>query len=449
MRQAHRTLLLGLGIAISMAQSAFAAYDLPYIGEMKEYRTKYEDTFVHVARDFNIGFVEIRAANPFVDPWIPGSGTKIIIPDRHILPNAPREGIVINLADMRLYAYYDKNKAPFSTPVGVGREGLNTPLGTTTIVRKVVGPTWRPTERMRREDPKLPAVVPPGDENPMGTHALYLGFPLVAIHGTNKPFGIGRRSSSGCLRLYPEAITKVYDMFPVGTKVTVVNQPIKVAWIGDELFLEASPTVEQSTQMEENGEVKEQKLSNEEMKLIIKAAGAYQDRLRWPTIRKAIKERNSYPVAIARRPGMEVQGDQVVHTGEQPKYETPEEAKDLIEGYKGPKKSADRGGEQGSIEATDTLTNDVAEAAPEAEQMGPHKPAAKNAFARPNEPRKRRPEDLSADEELAVEEHAQEAQPQAKVHLISEQPGAQKKAVKKDAAQEAPAFDKRIKTLNP
>lgn len=338
MKLFYRGICLGMFCALALSSGAQAKpYDLPYIGEMDDYRTKYEDTFVHLARDFNLGFVELRAANPFVDPWLPGAGTKLILPSKHILPDAPREGVVINLADMRLYAYYDKNKPPFSTPVGVGREGLNTPVGTTTIVRKVENPIWRPTERMRKEDPKLPAVVYPGDENPMGTHALYLGWSQYAIHGTNKPFGIGRRSSSGCLRLYPESITRVYEMFPVGTKVTVVNQPIKVAWIGDELFLEASPTVEQSVQMEEMGEVPEQKLSNAEMKYIIKAAGPYKDRLRWPTIRKAIKERNSYPVAIARRPSVSVEGDKVVE-GEAPNLDTPEEARDLIDGYVPPKK---------------------------------------------------------------------------------------------------------------
>jgi L,D-transpeptidase ErfK/SrfK len=378
MREYLRIVCLGLFFALTVSSPAPAkAYDLPYIGEMDDYRTKYEDTFVHLARDFNLGFVELRAANPFVDPWLPGAGTKLILPTRHILPDAPREGIVINLADMRLYAYFDKNQPPFSTPVGVGREGLNTPMGTTTIVRKVENPIWRPTERMRKEDPKLPAVVYPGDENPMGTHALYLGWPQYAIHGTNKPFGIGRRSSSGCLRLYPEAITHVYDMFPVGTKVTVVNQPIKAAWIGDELFLEASPTVEQSVQMEEMGEVKEQKLSNAEMKYIIKAAGPYKDRLRWPVIRKAIKERNSYPVAIARRPSVSVKGDQVVEeTAPTTDLETPEEAKDLIEGQAAPAKNVKPKQQQTAatikIEKPRSETQDPAELEPESgfEQEG-------------------------------------------------------------------------------
>lgn len=283
--------------------TALAAYDLPYIGEMETYRAKYEDTFVHVARDYNLGFVEMRAANPGVDPWIPGAGKKLILPTRHILPDAPREGVVINLADMRLYAFVNGDAAPDSYSIGIGREGLNTPQGGTTVARKVEGPIWRPTDRMRREDPKLKAVYGPGPDNPMGSHAMYLGWPQYAIHGTNKPFGIGRRSSSGCIRMYPEGILDLYDRIPVGTKVTVVNQPIKAAWIEDRLYIEAQPTVEQANAMEENGEVLEHKLTEDDMVRIIKVAGEYKDKIRWAAVRTAVRERAGYPVEIARRNG--------------------------------------------------------------------------------------------------------------------------------------------------
>ena len=316
---------------------AKAGYALPYVGEMVEYDAKYEDTFIHLARDYNLGFTELRAANPYVDPWLPGRGTDLIIPTRHLLPEGPRTGIVINLADMRLYAYINGDEAPYHTPLGIGREGLKTPEGTTKIVRKKEGPTWTPTARMRKEDPELESHYPPGPDNPLGTHALYLGWPTYAIHGTNRPFGIGRRISSGCIRLYPEKITELYDLIPVGTKVTVVNQPIKVAWIDDELFLEANPSLEQSVAMEEMGEVPEEKLSNDEMKLIIKTAGQWQDRLRWPAIRKALKKRNGYPVSIARRPSLEVdENAEVVEHDVSLDFVPPEEAEALIEGYEPP-----------------------------------------------------------------------------------------------------------------
>lgn len=309
-----------------------AGYDKPYVGDIIKYDARYEDTFVHLARDYNLGFTELRAANPYVDPWLPGRGTELILPTRHLLPDAPREGIVINLADMRLYAFINGDEAPYTTPIGVGREGLDTPEGTTKVVRKVDGPVWRPTPRMRKEDPTLKDAYYQGPDNPMGTHALYLGWPTYALHGTNRPFGIGRRVSSGCIRLYPEKISELFELIPVGTKVTVVNQPIKVAWIDDELFLEANPSLAQSVAMEEYGEVPEEKISNDEMRLIVETAGEWQERLRWPAIRKALKERNSYPVSIARRPSLQVKAEGVVEHRSDDAFDPPEEAKDLVEG---------------------------------------------------------------------------------------------------------------------
>ena len=292
-------------LVLAVPQAARAEYDLPYIGEMETYRAKYEDTFVHLARDYNLGFVEMRAANPGIDPWIPGSGKKLTMPMRHLLPDAPRKGVVINLADMRLYAYVNGDAAPDSFPIGIGREGLNTPEGSTTVVRKVEGPIWRPTPRMIREKPELKPVYGPGPDNPMGTHAMYLGWPQYAIHGTDKPFGIGRRSSSGCIRMYPEGIIGLYDRIPVGTKVTVVNQPIKAAWIDDKLYIEAQPSMDQAIAMEENGQVMEHKLTEGDMSRIMKVAGEYKDRIRWAAVRTAVRERKGYPIEIARRPGAE------------------------------------------------------------------------------------------------------------------------------------------------
>lgn len=282
------------------ATSARAAYDKNYIGDMQTYKAVYEDTLIHLARKYNLGFVEIRAANPELDPWIPGAGAEVLIPSRHLIPDAPRSGIVINLPEMRVYAYVNgKDAAPSTYPIAIGREGLSTPLGKTTIVRKTEGPIWRPTPRMRREKPELPAVVYPGPENPMGTHAMYLGWPTYAMHGTNKPYGIGRRASSGCIRMYPEGIVDIYDKVAVGTVVNVINQPIKVQWIGNELYLEAHPDVEQALKMEETGMVENQKLNESDVKLIIKKAGKYQDMLNWPKIRIAVRERRGYPIKIA------------------------------------------------------------------------------------------------------------------------------------------------------
>ncbi len=296
--------LFALFIAFSLfvcSSAARATYDEAYVGEQIKYKAVYEDTFVHLARDYNLGFVEMRAANPNIDPWIPGAGTKLILPTRHLLPEAPHEGIVINLPEMRLYAFVNGDDAPTTFPLGIGREGLATPTGTTKIVRKKTGPTWRPTGRMLEEDPELKPAYPPGPENPLGTHALYLGWPQYAIHGTNRPFGIGRRVSSGCIRLYPESIRMLFDVAPVGMQVSVVDQAIKVGWIDDRLYIEAHQNIEQTIDMEESGAIRALRLNDSDMARIMRIAGEHKDKLRWNVVRSAVKQRRGYPIEIARR----------------------------------------------------------------------------------------------------------------------------------------------------
>lgn len=273
-------------------------YAPDYVGEQETIRAEFEDTLVHLARDNNLGFVEMRAANPRLDPWIPGAGARVILPKRHILPDAPRDGVVINLSDMRLYYFPPGGKEPLTYSIGIGREGLNTPLGTTKIVNKIVGPTWTPTERMRREDPKLPPFVPPGPENPLGTHALYLGFPLLRIHGTNKPYGIGRRVSSGCIRMYPEGIKSLYPKVPVGTKVTIVDQPVKVGWIEDKMYIEVHPTQDQSMKIEEDGVLNAYEITKADLKRITAKAGEHADKIDWVKVREAVREHSGLPVEV-------------------------------------------------------------------------------------------------------------------------------------------------------
>jgi L,D-transpeptidase ErfK/SrfK len=276
-------------------------YDKSHIGENSIYAAKYEDTLIKIARSNNLGFVALRAANPHADPWLPGEGTHITIPGMHLLPKAPRNGVVVNLPEMRLYAYVEEGKPPVSYPIGVGRVGLETPMGKTKVIKKTEGPIWYPTARMREEDPELPASMPAGPDNPLGTHALYLGWPEYAIHGTNRAFGIGRRVSSGCVRLYPEDIIELYDIINVGTEVYVVDQPVKVAWVNDELYLEANLTLSQADDMENNGGIPDYKFSDSDMQIILSAAGEHANSLDWQLIRKAIRSRNGYPVVIARR----------------------------------------------------------------------------------------------------------------------------------------------------
>jgi L,D-transpeptidase ErfK/SrfK len=222
------------------------------VGTVQIVRARDEDTLLDIARRFNVGYEEIVSANPGVDPWLPKAGTEVVIPTEFVLPDTKREGIVINLAAMRLF-YFPKAKPGepqkvITHPIGIGRVGWRTPEGNTKIVSKTEAPTWTPTPAIRKEhaadgDP-LPKVVPPGPDNPMGSHVLKLGWPEYAIHGTDKPTSIGLRGTHGCLRLYPEDIVGVYDAVPVGAPVTVVNQPSLVGWRGDTLVMQTYPALE-------------------------------------------------------------------------------------------------------------------------------------------------------------------------------------------------------------
>ncbi len=270
----------------------------PYIGKTRIIRAKHEDTLLDLMREYNLGYVEIRAANPGMDVWLPGEGTEITLPTMHLIPDAPREGLVINLADMRMYSFVGDANNPKSFPIGVGREGLSTPMGKTTITHKKDGPTWRPTPRMRKEDPKLPAEVPPGEDNPLGTHAMYLGWPSYLIHGTNKPYSLGRRASSGCIRMYPEDIIKAFDQFPVGTKINVIRQPLKMAWIDGTLYLEAHAEETLADNIEREGLPLEYDVPENLFAQLRKKLGAQYQYLDWDQIRTILKERRGYPIAI-------------------------------------------------------------------------------------------------------------------------------------------------------
>ncbi|MCB9990510.1 MAG: L,D-transpeptidase family protein [Rhodospirillales bacterium] len=284
-------------------------YALSYVGDMRYHKALYEDTFIKVARDNDLGYVELRAANPYIDPWMPGEDTEIVLPTRHMLPDAPREGIVINLPEQRLYAFVTPGQQPVTHPIGVGREGLATPTGKTKVVRKKIGPVWRPTPRMREEDPSLPVQIGPGSDNPLGTHALYLGWPEYAIHGTNKPFGIGRRVSSGCIRMYPEDIVTFFDLIPEGTPVTVVDQPVKVGWIDNALYIEAHPSMAQSFDTEEDGKVHSYEFTPKDMAVLMHEAGVYADLIDWETVREVARTRRGIPVRIAEKPAQDHRGE--------------------------------------------------------------------------------------------------------------------------------------------
>ena len=238
-----------LGLACSANAQTFVLGQTDLVGHVKTAVTKEGDTLAQVARDYDMGYVEMEEANPgIVDPDHLVPGTVLVIPSQYVLPNAPHNGIVVNLAEMRLYYYKPGGNEVVTHPMGIGREGEDTPVSVLRITQHVTKPTWYVPPSIRemraKEGVFLPKVVPPGPDNPLGEYAMRLSSPpqggSYLIHGTNDPLGgIGRRSSSGCLRMYPEDISSLYRQVANGTPVYVINEPYKAGWSGGSLYLES------------------------------------------------------------------------------------------------------------------------------------------------------------------------------------------------------------------
>jgi L,D-transpeptidase ErfK/SrfK len=223
---------------------AFETYsydkDSTVIGSLKTHTVKGKDSLIEIARKYDIGYNEITDANPKLDAFVPGDGKSATIPTLWILPELTAyDGIVINLSEMRLYFFPRKSPGTVNTfPIGIGSEGKETPVGNFTIIQKIVKPSWRVPESIRKEKPELPLVVPPGPDNPLGSHAMRLSLGSVLIHGTNRPYAVGRKASHGCIRMYPEDIPNLFQLVPKGAKVTIIRQPIKIGIAGDKVYME-------------------------------------------------------------------------------------------------------------------------------------------------------------------------------------------------------------------
>lgn len=301
----YRTRFLAVLAAVSalgLASGPAAASDSIHrdvIGRVTTHIISAKENLLDIARKAGLGYTEIITANPGIDPWIPREGTVIELPTAHILPNTPHEGIVLNLADQRLY-YFPPDGGPVqSFAVGIGREAWSTPMGSTEVVRKKANPTWHVPQSIRADDPTLPEAVPPGPDNPLGRHAIYLGWSGYLLHGTNKPDGVGRRVSHGCVRMYPEGIAKVFAETKIGTKVTVVDQQAKLGWLNGELMLEVHPSQSQADQVESTGRFEPEPVPELEFR-VMAFAGEAADRLDWDAIKKAAEERRGIPVQITR-----------------------------------------------------------------------------------------------------------------------------------------------------
>jgi L,D-transpeptidase ErfK/SrfK len=225
------------------------------VGEPQVVFMRENDTFSDLAREYGLGYDELLAANPGIDPWLPGENTAVTLPTQYVLPNTPKSGVVLNIATKRLFYFPPPAEGELQQvltyPIGIGRVGWETPLGITSVVSKARDPHWWVPASVRREHAEmgnpLPSVVPPGPDNPLGTRVLKLEMPGYLIHGTNQPYGVGMRVSHGCVRLYPENIELLYTLIDVGETVTIINEPYQMGRRDGVLYFEAHAPLEDDT----------------------------------------------------------------------------------------------------------------------------------------------------------------------------------------------------------
>jgi len=292
-------LLLGL-----LMQSAHAdIFELPpagydVVGAVSTITARHEDTLVDIARRHGLGYEDIVRANPDLNPWLPGEGAEVILPTQFVLPPGPREGVVLNLAEYRLYYFPEPQKGEpayvMTYPISIGRMDWETPLGMTQVTAKVVDPAWYPPQSVRDEhaadgDP-LPRIVPAGPQNPLGRFALALGMPGYLIHSTNRPAGVGMRVSHGCIRMFPEDIEFLFDLVGVKTQVRIINEPLKFGWSGDELVMEAHPRLEAS----------DRDPLTSVTELYIGATGERAGKLDWHLAEEIVGRADGIPISVGR-----------------------------------------------------------------------------------------------------------------------------------------------------
>lgn len=274
--------------------------DVDLIGVIRSVEARQEDTLLDIARRYDVGQDEIVIANSGVDRWLPQPGARVVVPSRYILPRADRKGVVLNVAEMRLYYFPPASPGQpgevQTYPVSVGRMDWTTPVGVTRVVAKTRNPDWHPPESIRLEaaargDP-LPDVIPSGPNNPLGNYALRLALPGYLIHSTNKPYGVGMRVTHGCVRMYPEDIEVLFPEVPVGTPVQIVNQPVKLGWLADTLFIEVHPPLEEDQAITNLKALAMDLVNREwERRPFVLDGAAFN---------RALSEKHGIPVAIAR-----------------------------------------------------------------------------------------------------------------------------------------------------
>lgn len=295
-----RTLLLSLTFFIQPVFATTFQIDpnSDIIGKMEYVIAKQGDTLYTIGRAHDIGMLEMQEANSSIKSEKIKAGTKIIVPSQYILPPGERNGIVINVAELRVYFFpTDRPDIVMTFPLGIGKQGWSTPIGETTIVQKRENPSWTPPPSIRAEAARrghsLPEVVPAGPNNPLGAYAINLGWTNYRMHGTTAPTSIGLRSSHGCMRMYPEDIDQLFHNVNVGTKVRIIYEPYKLAVNNGKMYLEAHELFPDNY-YQINHSDKFSDLKNN----ILTTQFPNSDKINWEEIRFLVKETNGYPVDV-------------------------------------------------------------------------------------------------------------------------------------------------------
>ncbi len=266
------------------------------VGQRRFIQSQPEYTFNIIGEAYGVGFRELIAANPGINPWVPGDN-EILIPAEYILPEGQPNEIVLNLAELRLYYFLEDGETVLSYAIGIGREGRETPIMETEVRAVVHRPSWTPPKSIRAEyeaaGRSLPAVVPPGPDNPMGEYAIQLGVPSYFLHGTNQPVGIGMRASSGCIRMWDDDIHELAHRVKRGTKVRVINQPFKAGFHRGRLYLEAHEGLEEYRNEENPLEG-----FREEVERAIQQRPEFANRVDWKKAEQAALVKAGLPVDI-------------------------------------------------------------------------------------------------------------------------------------------------------